>query len=119
MYKLNMGKKFRCISHIERMMDKELRKSARKDCTYGRHSRFEEVRVLDSDTGYIGKEVRLVDYDPADAVAGYKYTDFSIENLVATGAIDGLKMCKLNGDTFASVDNMVSTLNSIDIPINE
>lgn len=108
--------KYKVISHVERMKNKKaFDKHVDTDITYGECSHLVSEQVLDKDTGYIMKQMKLETYDPADNVKGFKYTDFSIENLVATGAISDLKVVSSPGSKIGSIDNMVSVLSSMDI----
>lgn len=106
-----MGKKFTCVSHIERMLDIEKGKHTRchkvpQDTVYKTKKVVKDGRVV--------TEIDKVVYDPRENVEGYKVSDFSIEMLKATGAIVNVKPVTLDGGSMAMTDSIVATLDSID-----
>ena len=106
-----MGKKFTCISHIERMLDVEKGKHTRchkvpEDTVYKSKKVIKDGRVV--------TEVEKVVCDPRDNFEGYKVSDFSIEMLQATGAIVNLKPVSLDGGSMAMTDAIVANLDSLD-----
>ena len=106
-----MGKKFTCVSHIERMLDREKGKQARchkvpLDTVYKSKKVVKGDRVV--------TEVEKVVYDPRENFEGYKVSDFSIEMLQATGAIVNLKPVSLDGGSMSMTDSIVATLDSLD-----
>ena len=107
-----MGKKFTCVSHIERMLDIEKGKHARchkvpQDTVY------KSKKVINND-GRVVTEIEKVVCDPRENFEGYKVSDFSIEMLQATGAIVNVKPVTLDGGSMAMTDSIVATLDSID-----
>lgn len=106
-----MGKNFKCVSHIERMLDEEKCKHAR--CIDVPIDTVYKVNKVVKD-GRVVSDLERTTVDPRDNFKGYKVSDFSIEMLQATGAIANVKPITLDGGSISNVDSLVSTLDTLD-----
>lgn len=52
--------------------------------------------------------------DPTKINEGIRVSDFYMENIIAVGALDGLRDCKLSLDNLSASDNVDTQLGSID-----
>ena len=68
------------------------------------------------DNGVVVKKAVIVTEDPTEKFRGLKTTDFALENLIAVGAVNGLRDCSLSyatsGETADSIDANVASLES-------
>lgn len=107
-----MAKKFTAVSHVERLLNKDLHCKVKKDMTPNKQRTLvEEKQVVD------GRVMRvLVEKltDPRDNFNKYKSTDFCIENLMETGSIGTLKNCNLSHSQTEVVESAVGVLNKLD-----
>lgn len=111
-------KEFKCISHVERMNNKDVQREYNIDgVTYA--ERTQDVVSYEVYNGVPIKVLKSVLVSPAKEVEGFKYTDFCMENLIATGAVANLKSVTLNGNLMTDADNIgfaLDAIGSIDIP---
>lgn len=104
-----MAKKFKVMSHAERT---QCPQKIGKCVVYG----VEEVMSSEEEVvhGRIVKTLKKKVVDPKERVAGLKVSDFYMENLQASGAINNMKNCTLNGSTIASIDSAVAGLEALE-----
>lgn len=106
-----MGKKFECISHIERMLDREKGKHAR--CAKPSIDTVYKVNKVVKN-GRVCSELERTELDPREKFEGYKVSDFSIEMLQTTGAIANIHPITLDGGSMSMTDSLVASLDSLD-----
>lgn len=109
-----MAKKtYKVISQVERLENQALHKKASK-CKF--NECIEKVNTIEQKM----ENDRIVNVsvtktiNAKDKFAKYKVSDFTLENLQASGAIQNLKMCSLAGSPVNAIDATVNTLNSIE-----
>lgn len=112
-------KEFKCISHVERMNNKDVQREYDiTGVTYA--ERTQDVIAYEVYNGVPVKVLKTVVVSPAKEVEGFKYTDFCMENLIATGAVGNLKSVSLDGNVMTEADNIGMTLDKIgNIEISE
>lgn len=106
-----MCKKFKCVSHVERVLNRDL----------GKHARNHEVPVSEViqtkrivDGNRVVTKAEKVIMDPRKNVEGFKVSDFSIEMLEATGTIANLKNVTLDGGSMDMADAFAINLDSVE-----
>lgn len=77
------------------------------------HFVFSKEKIKDEAIGRIVSKTNLVKADNAKVLSKYSYTDFSIENLEASGSLAGMVPVKLNGDVFKNISLMEKQFDSI------
>lgn len=103
---------YKVISHAERMNNKSLKKECPVSKAVPTKKLVEEKKVDES--GRVVKVLKGKLVDPTEKFAGFKVTDFCIENLEATGAIANLKNCVLNGSIEESITKATNVLESLE-----
>lgn len=108
-----MKKTYKVISQIERLENQDLHKKTSKckfnDCVESINAleqKIENDRVVSVS---VTKTVKA-----KDKFANYKVSDFTLENLQASGAVKNLKFCNLAGSPVNAIDATVNVLNSIE-----
>lgn len=71
------------------------------------------VQVLSESLNRITYQSQYVPEDPRANFSKYRVSDFTIENLSATGTLDKLSSTILQGDKFLSIANMEKQFNSM------
>lgn len=71
------------------------------------------VQVLSESLKRITYQNQYVPEDPCSNFSKYKVSDFSIENLRATGTLEKLSTTIIKGDKFVSIANMEKQFNSM------
>lgn len=105
--------KFKCVSHIERMLNKELQKSkSSRKITPDYVDVYSPVQ--EKINGRVMNVMKKKRVDPRDKVKGLTVDDFSIENLTAAGAVNNLKVCKIGNTSLNDVDNAISVISTIE-----
>lgn len=79
------------------------------------HTSLCRYSELDEKLSRVVERTKEVVVDNVDTFNKLKYTDFSIENLKASGAIDNLKEVKLTGDQHTTLKNLEQSLSSIEV----
>ena len=69
------------------------------------------------ENGRILKKAAKKTVDPTQLNAGVSVSDFYMENVIAAGALDSLRECKLNESTLAGADNVDAQLGAIDAAV--
>lgn len=77
------------------------------------HFTFSKEKIKDESTGRIVSKTKIVKVDNAKVLSKYVYTDFSIENLEASGSLERMVPVKLNGDVFKNISSMEKQFDSI------
>ena len=111
-----MDKNFKCVSHIERLLNIENGKHAR--CSKPSTDTVYKVNKIVKN-GRVVSDLEKVVLDPRDKFEGYKVSDFSIEMLQTTGAIANIHPVTLDGGSMSMTDSLVSTLDSLDVDVKE
>lgn len=109
-----MAKKiYKVISQIERLENQALHKKTSKckfnDCV----ERIITIEPKKENDRIVNVSVTKT-VNAKDNFANYKVSDFTLENLQASGAIQNLKMCSLAGSPVKAIDSTVNVLNSIE-----
>ena len=73
---------------------------------------------LDEQTGRVVTKSKSVLYDPAANLKKYKFSDFCTENLIASGAINNMRIVTLSADNFTKIDNIEQQLSKIETTSN-
>lgn len=73
---------------------------------------------LDEQTGRVVTKSKSVVYDPVSILKKYKVSDFSTENLIASGAINNMRIATLSADNFTNIDNIEQHLSKIESSCN-
>ena len=68
---------------------------------------------LDENTGRVVTKSKSVLYDPVANLKKYKVSDFYTENLIASGAINNMRIASLSADNFTNIDNVEQHLSKI------
>ena len=63
---------------------------------------------------------------PQDMFAGYKASDFALENIIAVGALDSLKECQMSANSLSelsdsmegSIDNAIAAVDAAEASVN-
>lgn len=105
-----MSKKFKCVSHVERVLNRDLGKHA--DPQIVEVDEVYEVKKLVKD-GRVVTVTEKVLKDPRKNVEGFKVSDFSIDMLQMSGAIVNLKPVTLDGGSMNMADDFAANLDSI------
>lgn len=106
-----MAKKFKCVSHIERMENDCLHKKCKSDLVESFTTTVTETAVVNDRVCNLSKTKVL---DPREFMNQYKVTDFTIENLQASGAIANLKEVQLDGYSVNYIDGVTAKLDELD-----
>lgn len=106
-----MAKKFKCVSHVERLNDGTFRKGCKSDLVESSTFSVTETVVVDGRVCNVTKQKTV---DPREFVNKFKVSDFTIENLQASGAIASLKEVQLDGYTIDTVDGVSARLDALD-----
>lgn len=69
----------------------------------------QENLVLDKK---VVKRSNVVSYDPREVMSQYDCADFYLENIIAAGAIQGLKECQLYGNRLMTQEEVDKEINS-------
>lgn len=106
-----MSNELKCESHISR-------RNRSKEVEYVGELRCQKY-VTEQDFDEISQRVvvktKLKSFKPADNFKGYKCSDFSLDNIIAAGAIDMLSPCPSYGqpNIDTTVDTMTTAFDSI------
>lgn len=103
---------YKVISNVERMNNPKLHKGV-KACL----CRATQRQVVDEVVEKNGRMIRqsvIKEVDPRVNFEGYKVSDFTIENLQASGAIANLKVVTTAGSPMSSVDSASEVLGAIE-----
>lgn len=108
-----MKKTYKVISQIERLENQDLHKKTSKckfaDCVENINAieqKIENDRIVNVS---VKKTIKV-----KDKFADYKVSDFTLENLQASGAVKNLKHCNLTGNPVNAIDTTVNVLSSIE-----
>lgn len=71
------------------------------------------VETITDDAGRVQKKLVMKELD-SDRFEGVSVYDYSLENILAVGAVGALKEVNINGSGFGSIDSLVSTLDALD-----
>lgn len=105
-------KEFKCLSHAERMMNKEVAKVTKsKICVDAEGVYVQEQEV---NGNRIVNVMKVKHVDPRENVKGFKVSDFSLDNLTACGAAANLKFCTAEGSVMQSIDSAVNGLSALE-----
>lgn len=104
------NKKFKALSHIERMFDNSHRVCAKFPLHVDQ--RTEIYTELDEKTKRVVKKLRLKTAK-LDKMKDYKVSDFSIENLSAIGAIGTLNDTQYTHSYHSTIDGITSAAENI------
>lgn len=74
-----------------------------------------DEQVVDEVTGRLGHSSKVVYIDPNEELSNYKASDFYLENLISSGAIDNLGQVHFGGSSLCVADNAVSQLEKISV----
>lgn len=74
----------------------------------------EEISYELDDEGFAHQVSRVKEVPIKQKFAGMKASDYSLNNLVAVGAIDGLKYCQYSGDIDKTLGNVNKLMDVID-----
>lgn len=106
-----MAKKFKCVSHVERLENECLHKNCKSDLVKPISTTVTETAVVNDRVCNLTK-IKVV--DPREFMNQYKVTDFTIENLNASGAIANLKEVQLDGYSVNYIDGVTAKLDELD-----
>lgn len=107
-----MAKKFKCVSHVERLNNPlKQHKGCKSDLVESISTTVTETVVVDDRVCNLTK-VKTV--DPREFMNKFKVTDFTIENLQASGAIVNLKEVQLDGYSVNYIDGVTAKLDELD-----
>ena len=108
-------KEYKVVSHIERMVRSvDFEKNDKSYADVVADIQTTEYRI-DENSGKAYKVDKIDKKLIKDAFKGVKVQDFSLENLIATGAVSTLKRVSLEGDidkSLANIDNLMSFIDS-------
>lgn len=103
---------YKVISNVERMNNPKLHKGAKKClCSITQRQVVDEVVEKN---GRMIRQSTIKEVDPRVNFEGYKVSDFTIENLQASGAIANLKVVTTAGSAMGSVDAASEVLSVIE-----
>lgn len=111
-----MAKKFKCVSHIERLQNCNLHNKCKEDLVKPITTTVTETAVVNDRVCNLSKTKSV---DPREFMNQYKVTDFTIENLQASGAISNLKEVQLDGYSVNYIDGVTSKLDALDKNISD
>lgn len=110
-----MAKTFKCCSHAERLNNPKFKVKCVSDLVESFNVNVTENTLVNDRVVPVSKVKKI---NPIEVMNKFKVSDFSIENLQASGAIANLKEVQLNGYTMDSIDSTVSKLDALDKNIN-